>query len=69
MWVSKCWCGCTSMCSCVLGCVLGCGTPFCSHEGGNTGLPKHGDPVFPHFYPLNQNLAPVRTRRGADGGL
>ena len=28
---------------------------------GNTSLSKHGDPVFPHFYPLNQNLAHIRT--------
>ena len=28
----------------------------------NTGLSKHGDPVFPHFCPLNQNR--VRTRGG-----
>ena len=28
----------------------------------NMGLFKHGDPVFPHFCPLNQNLARVRTR-------
>ena len=31
---------------------------------GNAGLSKHGDPVFPHFYPLNQNLARVGTRGG-----
>ena len=28
---------------------------------GNMSLSKHGNPVFPHFYPLNQNLARVRT--------
>ena len=27
----------------------------------NTGLSKHGDPVFPPFCPLDQNLARVRT--------
>ena len=27
----------------------------------DTGLSKHGDPVFPHCCPLNQNLARVRT--------
>ena len=32
----------------------------------NTGLSKHGYPVFPHFCPLHQNLA--RVRRGARGG-
>ena len=32
----------------------------------NTGLSTHGDPVFPHFCPLNQNLANVRT--GGGGG-
>ena len=32
---------------------------------GNTGLSKHGDPVFPHFCPLNQNLVRVRTRGGS----
>ena len=31
---------------------------------GNTRLSKHSDPVFPHFCPLNQNLAPVRTMGG-----
>ena len=35
--------------------------------GPNTGLSRHGDPVFPHFCPLNQHLARVRTR-GAGGG-
>ena len=29
---------------------------------GNTGLSKHADRVFPHFCPLNQNLARVGTR-------
>ena len=29
---------------------------------GNIGLSKHGDPVFPHFCPLNPNLAHVWTR-------
>ena len=32
MWVSKCWCNCSSMCSCVLGCMPACWTPFGSHE-------------------------------------
>ena len=31
---------------------------------GNTGLSQHGDPVFPHFCPLNQNLARVRMGGG-----
>ena len=30
----------------------------------NTGLSKHGDPVFPHFCPWNQKLARVRTSGG-----
>ena len=30
----------------------------------STGLSKHGDRVFPHFCPLNQNVAHVRTRGG-----
>ena len=34
---------------------------------GNMGLSKYGDPVFPHFCPLNQNLARLRT--GGGGGL
>ena len=38
--------------------------PWDVPRGGSTGLSKHGDPVFPHFCPLNQNL---RTRGG--GGL
>ena len=29
----------------------------------NTGLSKHGDPVFPHFWSWNQNL-PVFAQRG-----
>ena len=29
-----------------------------------TALSKHGDPVFAHFCPLNQNLAYVRTEGG-----
>ena len=37
--------------TCVLWCVP------CS----NMGLSKHGDPVFLHFCPLNQNLARVQT--------
>ena len=32
----------------------------------NTGLSKHGDPVFPHFWSWNQNLARVCT--GGGGG-
>ena len=28
---------------------------------GNTGLSKHGDPVFLQFCPLSQNLARVRN--------
>ena len=31
---------------------------------GNTGLSKHGKPVFPRLCPVNQNLACVRTRGG-----
>ena len=31
---------------------------------GNMGLSKHGDPVFPHFCHLNQNLAGVRAGGG-----
>ena len=34
----------------------------------NTGLSKHGDPVFPHFCPLNQNLTRVRTKGVWEGG-
>ena len=30
----------------------------------NAGLSKHGDPGFPHFCPLNQNLARVLAQRG-----
>ena len=30
----------------------------------NTGLSKHGDPVFPHFWSWNQNLARVCARGG-----
>ena len=33
---------------------------------GDTGLSQHGDPVFLHFCPLNQNLIHVRT--GGGGG-
>ena len=52
----------------VLSCVEGegwllfatCVLPYVPH--GNMGLCKHGDPVFLHFCPLNQNLACVRTR-------
>ena len=33
---------------------------------GSTGLSKHGDPVFPHFCPLNQNLARVWTIQPVD---
>ena len=31
-------------------------------ENAPTGLSKHGDPVFPHFCPLDQNLARLRLR-------
>ena len=31
---------------------------------GNTGLSKHGDPVFPHLCPQNQNLAHIGTGGG-----
>ena len=34
----------------------------------NMGLSKHGDPVFPHFCPLNQNLARVGTGGRGGGG-
>ena len=34
----------------------------------NMGLPKHGNPVFVHLCPLNQNLACVRTKGGGGGG-
>ena len=81
IWVLKCLCRCHSMCSCVLGCTLAYWTPFCSHEGvglasvgnvcpllhGNTGLSTHGDPVFPHFCPVNQKMAPVRIGWGGVG--
>ena len=30
----------------------------------NAGLSKHGDPVFPHFWSWNQNLARVCARGG-----
>ena len=30
----------------------------------NTGLSKHRDPVFPHFWSWNQNLARVCARGG-----
>ena len=33
----------------------------------NTGLSKHGDSVFPHFWSWNQNLARVSARGG--GGV
>ena len=33
----------------------------------NTGLSKHGDPVFPHFWSWNQNLARVCARGGGGG--
>ena len=33
----------------------------------NTGLSKHGDPVFPHFWSWNQNLARVCARGGGVG--
>ena len=74
----KCWCSCNSICSCVLGCTLAFCFVLSCFEGegwllpatcvlwyvprGITGLCKHG--VFPHFPPLNQNLACVRTRGG-----
>ena len=32
----------------------------------NTSLSKHGDPVFPHFCPLHQNVAHVKTREAGD---
>ena len=38
----------------------------------NTGLSKHGDPVFPHFWSWNQNLARVCARGGgyqSTGGI
>ena len=45
----------------------------------NTGLSKHGNPVFPHLCPLNQTVARVPAqweggydlcrRRGAAGGV
>ena len=38
------------------------------HVCGNTGLSKHGNPVFPHFGSLNQNMARVR-RSVQEGGL
>ena len=34
------------------------------HLCANTGLSKHGDPVFPHFWSWNQNLARVCARGG-----
>ena len=34
---------------------------------GNTGVSKHGHPVFPHFCPLNQNLARVSKSVGGGG--
>ena len=77
IWVAEQWCSCNSMCSCVLGCVLACCFVLSCFEGsgrlrsatcvgwyvphGNTGLPEHGDPMFPYFCPLNQNLPCVRT--------
>ena len=70
------------MCSCILGC-MPVGHPFVVMKGegwcvsatcvpwyvprSNTGLSKHSDPVFPHFCPLNQNLARVMTRGGGLG--
>ena len=36
---------------------------------GNTGLSKHGNPVFPHFCPVNQNLSPCSDRRGGGTSL
>ena len=36
--------------------------------GANTGLSKHGDPVFPHFWSWNQNLARVCARGGRGRG-
>ena len=81
--MSKCWCSCNSTCSCVPGCMLADWTPSCSHARwpmsatcdpwfvprSNVGLSKHGDPVIPHFCPLNQNLAHVRTEGGRGGYL
>ena len=66
------------MCSCDLGCVLACcfvlscfgGLAYVCNVFHGTcravtePLSKHGNPVFPHFGPLNQNLAGVRTRKG-----
>ena len=34
------------------------------HGTCGAGLSKHGDPVFPHVCPLNQNVALVRTKGG-----
>ena len=58
------------MCCCVLGCVLGCCYVLSCFEGEGWLLQhvfcgmcravpraRHGDPVFPHFCPLNQDLA------------
>ena len=39
--------------------------PWCVPRG-NTDLSKHGDPVFPQFGPLNQNLS---GQAGAGGGV
>ena len=35
---------------------------------GDMGLSKHGDPVFPHFCPLKQHMARLRTRWQGGGG-
>ena len=66
------------MCSCVVGVQAGLlGHPLSSFEGllsapcvawgmsrSSTGLSQHSDPVFPHFCPLDQNLAHVKTKGG-----
>jgi hypothetical protein len=56
---------------CVVGCVLAQKSLLMSATcvlwyvlGDDTGLSKHRVPVFPDFYPLNQNLA--RVRGGGD---
>ena len=33
----------------------------------NTGLSKHGEPVFPHFWSWNQTLTDVCARGGGGG--
>ena len=34
---------------------------------GNMGLSKHGDPVCPHFCPLNENLGPCWDKGKGSG--